>query len=512
MTMKRILSALALLLPVLASAQTTITVNTDRVTGKIDPNIYGVFMEPIGRDQEPPIENNLYGPLYCPGTPQANEDGFNTVYINAFRELQIPAMRWPGGNYVAGYNWMDGIGPKDQRPVRKDLAWGGYETNQVGTDEWVALNRAIGSENIICLNLGLGDINSARFWCEYTNVDHGTYYSDLRAQYGHPEPYHVKYWGLGNEVDGYPWIMGHKNADDYVKVAIETAKALRAVDRSVQFVANGSAYYPDGTWTEWNRKVVEGLTGIAHYISIHRYWRDGLDESRADDYYSYVGEAAFDFEEKITAVQDQVNIMKALHPEKRPLKLSVDEWGAHGGSTMKATLAGAMCLNSFVRHADFVKMGAYTMATSLLASDSETHELYKSPWFYTFKMFSTRCRGESFDTFVSGDTFESGPYNGIPYLDATAATSEDGKTLYITVVNRHHDNAIKADIRNVGKAAFSAGKVSVDSIEGGVDDTFTYAKRNSYGYKTGSATVAKDGTITYTFPAHSITQIAVPVK
>ena len=510
--MKKLLSFICLCLPLLATAQTTISVNTDRVIGKIDKNIYGVFMEPIGRDQEPPIENNVYGPLYCPGTPNANADGFNQLYIDAFRELQIPAMRWPGGNYVAGYNWEDGIGPKDQRPVRKDLAWGGYETNQVGTDEWVALNKAIGSENIICLNLGLGDINSARFWCEYTNVDHGTYYSDLRAKYGHPEPYKVKYWGLGNEVDGYPWIMGHKNADDYVKVAIEAAKALRAVDRSVQFVANGSAYYPDGTWAEWNRKVVEGLTGIAHYISIHRYWRDGLDESRADDYYSYVGEAAADFEEKIMSVKAQVDIQKALHPEKRSLMLSVDEWGAHGAAGIKNVLAGAMCLNSFVRHADFVKMGAYTMATGLLASDRESGQYYKSPWFYAYKMFSTNCLGESFDTYVSGDTFSSGPYDNIPYLDATAATSEDGKTLFVTVINRHEKDAIKADIQNVGKNAFAAGRVNVSSIEGGLDDTFTYAKRDSYAPKESTVNVARDGKITYTFPAHSITQFAIPVK
>lgn len=510
--MKRFLTTICLAIPMLASAQTTITINTDRVIGDIDKNIYGVFMEIIGRDQEPPIENNVYGPLYCPGTPQANADGFNQVYIDAFKELQIPAMRWPGGNFVAGYDWQDGIGPKDQRPVRKDLAWGGYDPNQVGTDEWVVLNKAIGSENIICLNLGLGDINSARFWAEYTNIDHGTYYSDLRAKYGHPEPYNVKYWGLGNEVDGYPWIMGHKDIDDYVKVAKEAAKALRAVDRRIQFVANGSAYYPDKTWDEWNRKVVEELTGVAHYISIHRYWRDGLDESRADDYYSYVGEAAFDFEEKITSVQNQVNIEKAVHPEKRPLKLSVDEWGAHGGGNMQATMANAMCLNSFVRHADFVKMGAFTMATSLLASDRESGQLYKSPFFYAYKMFSTRCLGQSFDAFVAGDTFESGPYSGIPYLDVTAATSEDGNTLYINVINRHHDDAIKADIQNAGRAKFNAGKVTINSIEGAVDDTWTYADRNKYGFKEGNATVAKDGRITYTFPAHSITQIAVPIN
>ena len=152
------------------------------------------------------------------------------------------------------------------------------------------------------------------------------------------------------------------------------------------------------------------------------------------------------------------------------------------------------------------------MATSLLATDSESGQLYKSPFFYAYKMFSTRCLGESFDAYVAGDTFESGPYSGIPYLDVTAATSEDGKTLYINVINRHHDDAIKADIQNAGKAKFAAGKVTVNSIEGGVDETWTYADRAKYGFKEGTATVAKDGRITYTFPAHSITQIAVPLN
>ena len=212
------------------------------------------------------------------------------------------------------------------------------------------------------------------------------------------------------------------------------------------------------------------------------------------------------------SVKAQVDIQKALHPEKRSLMLSVDEWGAHGAAGIKNVLAGAMCLNSFVRHADFVKMGAYTMATGLLASDRESGQYYKSPWFYAYKMFSTNCLGESFDTYVSGDTFSSGPYDNIPYLDATAATSEDGKTLFVTVINRHEKDAIKADIQNVGKNAFAAGRVNVSSIEGGLDDTFTYAKRDSYAPKESTVNVARDGKITYTFPAHSITQFAIPVK
>jgi len=189
--MKKIFLLLVILLPYAVYAQkATIQINTERVIGEIDPNIYGVFMEPIGRNHS--TTNIVVGPLYNPSSPNANKDGFNTIIIDAMKELKITNMRWPGGNYISSYNWQDGIGPKELRPVRKDLAWGGFDTNVVGTDEWVALNRAIGSENVICVNLGLGDINGARFWVEYCNIPAGTYYSDLRVKYC-----------LGTSIDSY---------------------------------------------------------------------------------------------------------------------------------------------------------------------------------------------------------------------------------------------------------------------------------------------------------------------
>jgi alpha-N-arabinofuranosidase len=172
--MKKILLLFIVSFPFVLFAQNaTIRINAERAIGEIDSNIYGVFMEPIGRNHS--TTNIVVGPLYNLSSPTANKDGFNTIIIDAMKELKITNMRWPGGNYISSYNWQDGIGPKDQRPVRKDLAWGGFDANQVGTDEWVALNRAIGSENVICVNLGLGDINGARFWVEYCNIPSGTY-------------------------------------------------------------------------------------------------------------------------------------------------------------------------------------------------------------------------------------------------------------------------------------------------------------------------------------------------
>jgi len=209
--MKNITFTLMLILPYLLQAQTaTIKIDLDRNISEIDPKIYGVFMEPIhfnGKRLGLPdsVEfNTLYGTLYDPTSPLADKDGFRKDYTDAMKELKVTNMRWPGGNFVMGYNWQDGIGPKNQRPARINLAWGGIENNHVGTDEWFALNKSIGCENIVCLNLGLGNIQDAVYWLEYCNYKKGTYFSDLRAKNGHSDPYNVKIWDLGNEVDGAP--------------------------------------------------------------------------------------------------------------------------------------------------------------------------------------------------------------------------------------------------------------------------------------------------------------------
>jgi len=262
--MKRLLFVLLIVLSLTASAQTAkIKIDIDREIGEVDSKIYGVFMEPIqfdprrfGRPGARP-SNTMYGSLYDPESELANEDGFRTDYIEAAKELKLTNMRWPGGNFVAGYNWQDGIGPKDKRPVRKELAWGALENNHVGTDEWVKLNKACGTENVVCINLGTGTIDDARYWVEYCNCEKGSYYADLRAEYGNEEPYGIKYWCLGNEVDGEPWILGYKNAEDYCKFAREAAKVMRKTDPGIVFIANGSSNYgPDMKWVEWNWKVI----------------------------------------------------------------------------------------------------------------------------------------------------------------------------------------------------------------------------------------------------------------
>lgn len=489
----------------------TIKIDIDRTISEIDPNIYGVFMEPIhfnGRRMGLPDSvdfNTMYGNLYDPASKLANEDGFRKDYIDALKELKVTNMRWPGGNFLMGYDWKDGIGPKDQRPVRINLAWGGKDNNHVGTDEWMKLNKAIGSENVVAVNLGLGSILDAAYWVEYCNYKGGTYYSDLRAKNGHPQPYNVKIWDLGNEVDGLPWELGHKNAEDYVETAREAAKAMRSVDNTIKLVGSGSSYYePTNKWFDWNRTVLEGIGDKINYLSIHRYWEGGTPDS----FYNYMGNGAMDFDEKIRLVAEQIQTARTKMNYKNPIAISVDEWGAFGRSFMNV-LPIAECLNSFVRHADVVKMANFTMATSLLSNDPK-NGTFKSPLFYTFKLFSNNCLGTSVDTYVTCDTFSTALYKDIPYLDATTVYSKDNNTVFINVINKSEDKAISADIVNnsgdfSGKA--QASVVNSDDVKA----AFTFDKQSQY--LPARKDVNMNGNkLSFTFPPHSFTQIKVSVK
>jgi alpha-N-arabinofuranosidase len=492
-------------LPGLLTAQTAkIKFDTERTIGEIDPKIYGVFMEPIqfsGRlmgAESMGNFNTLYGNLYDPSSPLADENGFRKDYINALKELKITNMRWPGGNFVMGYNWQDGIGPKEQRPARINMAWGGVDNNHVGTDEWVALNKSIGSENIVCVNLGLSTIQDACYWVEYCNYKKDTHFSDLRIKYGHENPYDVKIWDLGNEVDGAPWELGHKDADDYVKSAREASKAMKAVDPSIKFVASGSSYYEStGQWTEWNRKVLSGLGDVISYISIHRYWEN------SPDYYTYLGQSAIDFEEKIKITATEIETARTMNNFRNPIYISLDEWGSFGRNFL-SVLPIAECLNSFVRHADILKMANFTMATSLLGSDREKGT-FKTPLFYTFKLFSNNCLGKTIDSFVACDTFNTEKSNGIPYLDVTAVYAKETNTVYINVVNRHKDKPVTADIIPVtGELSGKAEATVINAAS--LDEPFSFAKKDSYTPMNQEIKTEKNK-LGFSFPAHSITQI-----
>jgi alpha-L-arabinofuranosidase len=509
--MKKLFLTLLFAFSISAFAQTAkIKVDIERPIGEIDPMIYGVFMEPIHfKGNFPGLAttseyNTVYGDLYNPSSPLADKDGFRKDYVDAMKELKIANMRWPGGNYVMGYNWQDGIGPKEQRPVRINLAWGGVDNNHVGTDEWFALNKSIGSENVVCVNLGLDNILNACYWLEYCNYPKGTTFSDLRAKNGHPEPYNAKIWDLGNEVDGAPWELGHKTADEYIRIAQEAIKAMRSVDKSIKLVASGASNIePTNQWVEWNRKILTALGDSIDYLSIHRYW-EGFSKS----YYDVMGSGAMDFEEKIRVTADEVDAVKVLNSQKKHIGISVDEWGMFGNN-LESVLPVAQCLNSFIRHADAVKMANFTMLTSLLSTDKDKGS-YKTPLFHTFKMFSNNCRGTSVDTYVDCNTFNTDQYKNIPYLDVTSVYSKETKTLYINVVNRHEEDAIKTDV--MATSGKFAGKAEVSIVNSDdIKEQFKYSKQDQY--KPVTKEIKTEGNkISYSFPAHSFVQIKVKLN
>lgn len=516
--MKNLISSMAILCvsALNASAQeATIKVDISREIGDIDRNIYGVFMEPI--------RNTMDGLLYDPQHPLANDDGFRTDYIEAARELELTNMRWPGGNYTASYDWKDGIGPREERPVRRELAWGVLERNHVGTDEWIALSRAMGVENSICINAGTGTWDDARDWIEYVNSPTGSYYADLRAELGHPEPYGVRYWHIGNEVDGEPWQAVYSTPHEYVRFAKNAANLMYFVNRGCEsctqptFLVMGSSWVMHegvpGEWERWNWEVLDGLITQTNveYIAIHRYWGDYLTEEISEDRTPsvFLGDWAMHFDEYITTTKNQIQIAKVKHDVRdKPFHIGFTEWSPGNDSHLQ-TLAGALHFNLFLRHADAVKRANYTMFTSLLARNDDG-ETYRTPFFHMFKLFSTNVHGTSLDVHVDSDTFDGKLYEDIPYLDVSASYSEDEGTVVINVVNRNMTYAIAADI--VSDTGEFVGEVEVGVIDrDDVDAAYTFEERDAY--EPAMSTVGAEGrSFRYTFAPHSFTQIRARVE
>ena len=472
-----------------------IKIDFDRKIGTIDPNIYGAFVEPI--------RTVVYGNIYDPKSAFADENGFRKDFIQLIKELKIPVVRWPGGNYVSGYNWEDGIGPKELRPARKDLAWNQVETNQMGTDEYIKLCNLIGAENFVCINAGTGTLDQARYWVEYCNVEKGTYYSDLRRKYGNEKPFNVKYWALGNEIDG-PWQMGQKNVEDYVKFALEAGKLIQLVDRNVKLVASGASdYNPDNGWIDWNDYLLQQMVGNIDYISVHRYATEALSGDRT---FSGMMSLGLDLDTKIEMVKALIEKAMLKSGSKRPVYISFDEWSG-GGNTLTGSLVAAQHLNSFIRHADIVKMANITMLSSLAGNSPEGD--FKNALFQSFYLYSNNCHGTSLDVYVSCEKYSNNVFKDVPYLDVTSVLNDSAKVLVVNVVNRHETNAIPADI--VLQTGEFTGNVTAKEVNGKSPASVNTRTEEGVSIATRESKF-KGNTIHYTFPAHSLTQLEIPVK
>lgn len=512
-TLGFLLAALSLASPTLggpSAGQTAlIKVDLDRTIGAIDPNIYGSFLEPVGRGFGRGI---VYGPLYDPDSPLSDENGFRKDYIRQVQELKVSAIRWPGGNFVSGHHWEDAIGPKDERSATLDLSRHRVESNQMGTDEYVAFSGLVGAENFICINAGTGTIEDAAHWVEYCNAPVGTRYADLRARYGHREPYGVKYWALGNEPDG-PWQLGHKTKEEYTRFAIEAAKMMRGADEDILLVAAGSSNYPlvtprydprDG-WTDWNGYVLDQMAGYIDYLSIHRYVFQalrGIDSPGFADQMSL----GLEIDRIIEVVQGQIETAMVKSGTDRPIYISFDEYGARGNS-LAGPLLLAQHLNAFIRHADIVRMANLTFLSSLVGITPEGD--YKTSLYYPFYLYSNHSRGTALDAYVRCESYSNEVFDDIPYLDVTAVLNESEGALVVNVVNRSETDAIPADLE-LQSGAYT-GKGQVRLIDGDSIEATNTATEEKVRIETSELSFSGNR-FRHTFPAHSITQLEITLR
>ncbi|MDL4839028.1 arabinosylfuranosidase ArfA [Aquibacillus rhizosphaerae] len=424
------------------------------VISEIDPRLYGSFIEHLGRA--------VYGGVYEPGHPTADEHGFRQDVIDLVKELQVPIVRYPGGNMVSAYNWEDGVGPKENRPRRLELAWRVIETNQVGTNEFMDWAKKANTEVMMAVNLGTRGIDAARNLLEYCNHPGGTYWSDLRKEHGYKDPHNIKTWCLGNEMDG-PWQVGQKTAHEYGRLAAETAKAMRLVDPSIELVSCGSSNSDMPTFPEWEATTLDHTYDYVDFISLHQYYGN-----RSNDTANYLAKS-MDMENFIQTVISTCDYIKAKKRSKKTINLSFDEWNVwfHSNQQDKeiepwsiappqledvytfedALLVGSL-LNAMLRHADRVKMAAMAQLVNVIAPImTETGGgVWKQSIFYPYYYTSVYGRGVALNPVVTSPKYDSKDFTDVPYLDSSVVYNEEKEELVIFATNRHLENTLSVDI------------------------------------------------------------------
>jgi alpha-N-arabinofuranosidase len=488
-----------------------ITIGLDRVVAPVDRRILSGFAEHLGRC--------VYGGMYDEGSPLADDRGFRKDVIEAVRRLRPPVLRWPGGNFVSGYHWTDGIGPKDSRPRRMELAWHAEEPNRFGTDEFMAFCEAVGAEPYLCVNMGSGTMDEAQAWVEYCNGTGDTEWANRRRANGHEEPYRVRYWGLGNEMYG-PWQIGQKSAEDYVKEARQWAKVMTWTDSSIELVSCGETGVSD-----WDDTVISGLAEFIRWHSIHLY-------TGSDDYWTNVlsphqTERAM----RITAAL----IEKTRFQQKitHPIDIAYDEWNVwfreRDGATgleERYTLADALAvgtyLHAFVRHAKVVRMANLAQLVNVIAPIVTSPDgLFLQSIYHPLRLFADYLGASALDVHVESESREYGdgpepdpwPHwlsdlGPFPVLDAVATRSDAGG-LMISVVNRSPDTDVTAELRLAGDlpGGRATAAATVEEVNAGDwSETNSFERPDAVSVRTGTIPDFADGT-RHTFPAHSHTVI-----
>jgi alpha-N-arabinofuranosidase len=499
-----------------APSEARIKIDTERVVGQVDPRLFGNFAEHLGRC--------VYGGIYEEGSPLADAEGFRKDVIEAAKGLGVSLLRWPGGNFVSGYHWEDGIGPREKRPVRRDDAWGALESNRFGTDEFLRYSERIGAEPYICINAGLGTIDEARHWVEYCNEPDRTYYADLRRANGRDKPWNVKIWGLGNEVDG-PWQLGHRNADDYAKFALEAAKAMRRADGSIKLIASGSSNFSPGyDWIGWNRIVLDYLKNDIDYLSLHTYIGN-----RENNFEKFLA-AGSDIDRRIAIVGGLIQAAREGQTVHRPIYIAFDEWnvwyrtccssnefetgraGLEERYNTEDALAMGMFLNSFIRRADIVKVANLAQLVNVIAPIvTNRNGLFLQTIYWPLAEYGKQRGNQSLDALVTAPSYD---YDGrkVGYLDVSATWDEKNRRAFINVLNRSSKLAIAARIDSAGgKVPSEIAVWELNHPDLKAINTFEDDKKVRPVIRTVAVTPSGNGFV-YTFPAHSLTILSLRLE
>jgi len=438
-----------------------VIIDQDRCISTLDPNIFGSFIEHLGRA--------VYEGIYDPGSKFADQNGFRTDVLKEIKGLGVPIIRYPGGNFVSGYNWLDGVGPKKDRPRVLDRAWNTTETNQFGINEYVTWSRAVGAEPLIGTNFGTGTPETTVALLEYCNVDKGTKWSELRRAHGFEKPHRIKYWCLGNEMDG-PWQIGHIPAIQYGIKARDAARQMRIVDPSVKLIACGSSGPFMPTYLEWDQQTLEQCYAEVDAISLHRYF--GNAEETGGDTAKYLA-MNLDMDRQIHEIMAVCDVVKGRTRSSKTLWLSFDEWNvwyrARSGNAVDgqrqmaphlleeiynledALLVGGL-LNTLIRRSDRVRVACLAQLVNVIAPIMTNQSgLFRQTIYHPYAWALEYARGKALDLAVTSPAYEittaeregfrSAENTSVPYLDVSGTIDGENNTVSLFILNRDLENA-----------------------------------------------------------------------
>ncbi len=427
-------------------------VNKNFVIGDIDNRLYGSFIEHLGRA--------IYGGVYDPGHACADDMGFRKDVIDLVKELNVPIVRYPGGNFVSGYNWEDGIGDKRLRPRRMELAWKSIETNQVGIDEFSQWARRANTELMMAVNLGTRGADDARNCLEYCNGTTDSYYADLRRSNGFDEPFGIKLWCLGNEMDG-SWQIGHKSAEEYGRLAAETAKLMKLTDKNIELVVCGSSHPSMPTYIDWEMTVLEHTYKYVDYISLHSYYGNA-----DNDIMSYLArsETMDSFIKSVAAVCDAV---KAKKKSDKTMYLAFDEWNVwfHSNDAkiepwqesppllediynFEDALVVGCLVTTLQNNCDRVKIACLAQLVNAIAPImTETGgRAWRQTIFYPFYYASNFGRGRALKCIVECDTYEVNRVGAVPYLASSVIYDAENRRVTVFAINRSQSESMEINV------------------------------------------------------------------